>query len=306
MKRKFPRELADLLTPELRHLCGKPVTDEMLEYRKAFDPTTDNSPRISIPSAFRDIDDWVDLLNRVYDKGDGIHRQLTEMESYHGGGSCFKDFSQGGHRFNTLYSEDSFRGKKGEAHTAMLAKAEDINLIAMLNSESAQQFVRNVTGYGLTDDRRWQVSCYRHGDYVGTHNDLYTIGSNKAQRIMYFMDLHLSFLTNHPMTQAIFYQQVEGKNVFFNGYGDAGKYRGNLALYRLPMWHQVGPLHVHSVKDHADARRWLFMASYDLDQTSRNLVDAHADGLIVQSMYDIVESDKIAKSVKYSNSNRID
>lgn len=131
--------------------------------------------------------------------------------------------------------------------------AEQIGLVAMLQSESFGRFAAAVAGRSLR--RKWgmQVLCYGPGDYAGPHNDHHP---EEPEARDGYVDLHFSFSTGAVAHQWLVYaegghfsQMVRVSTV------------GGMTAYRLPFWHYTTPLMARRGAE-ADARRWVLLGTF--------------------------------------------
>lgn len=114
-----------------------------------------------------------------------------------------------------------------------------------------------VTGLGEyleAEGQPIQLGAYRHGSYVGPHNDYY----GTARKPEYFIDVHFSFNNKYVKHMYLMYQLGD----LMSGMTELHT-KGGIGVYRLPMWHQSTPL--QGVKGREDkAKRWLIMTAVDL------------------------------------------
>lgn len=132
-------------------------------------------------------------------------------------------------------------------------RAEDIGLIAMLQSRSFHAFAQALSGYPLR--RQWglQTLCYWPRDYSGPHNDHHPdepLGRDG------YTDLHLTFCTDGVAHQYLVYER--------NGHLSELQpvaLVGGVTCYRLPFWHYTTPLTPKPGQEGA-ARRWVLLGTF--------------------------------------------
>lgn len=137
-------------------------------------------------------------------------------------------------------------------------RAEDIGLIAMLQSKSFHAFAEALSGYPLR--RQWglQALCYGPKDYSGPHNDHHPdepLGNEG------YTDLHLTFCTEGVGQQFLVYERNSHLTEI-----ESIATVGGVTCYRLPFWHYTTPLVPKRGRD-AQARRWVLLGTF-LDRWS--------------------------------------
>ena len=138
--------------------------------------------------------------------------------------------------------------------TSAWRAARDCGLIAMMRSASFRRFAEVVTGHALVPNGR-QVICYRHGDFVGPHNDHHP---EEAHLRDGFVDVHLMFNNADVKTQTLVYERRG-----FLSEAVALDRPSGITVYRLPFWHYVSPLVARPGRE-ATARRWLILGSFEI------------------------------------------
>lgn len=151
-------------------------------------------------------------------------------------------------------------------HTAMLdekksparARAEEIGLIAMLQSKSFHAFAEALSGYPLR--RQWglQTLCYQPHDYSGPHNDHHP---DEPYGCDGYTDLHLTFCTSGVLHQWLVYER-DSHLQDIRSIATVG----GVTCYRLPFWHYTTPMVAKRGRD-AEARRWVLLGTF-LDRWS--------------------------------------
>ena len=132
--------------------------------------------------------------------------------------------------------------------------AQEIGLVAMLQSESFAAFAVALAGRALR--RRWgiQLLCYGPGDYAGPHNDHHP--EEPAARGGY-LDLHVS-LSGRGVAQQWLVYAVQGH---FSRIVDVAT-AGGITAYRLPLWHYTTPLVARDDAPAGAARRWVLLGTF--------------------------------------------
>ncbi len=242
--RRFPAELADLLTPRgLRILQGKdPIAGALARDGRRFLSLTGLIPARAARGC-------LDLLEKTF--SDGLSRMDQPIPP------------QATWAMTENYSE--LLPKTSRVWTALLdrrrersfQRAEDIGLIAMLRSESFHRFAEVLNGRPLR--KRWgvQLLCYGAGDYAGPHNDHHP---EDAEARDGYLDVHLTFANAAAARQLIVYER--------RGHlGEVASVRtlGGVTAYRLPFWHYTTPLEARRGRE-AAARRWVLLGTF-LDRT---------------------------------------
>ncbi|HLL55407.1 MAG TPA: hypothetical protein VK447_17745 [Myxococcaceae bacterium] len=131
--------------------------------------------------------------------------------------------------------------------------AEEVGLVAMLQSESFGRFAAALAGRPLR--RRWgmQVLCYAHGDYSGPHNDHHP---EEPEARDGYLDVHLTFATGAVEHQWLVY----ARDGHFSEMRSVNTV-GGVTAYRLPFWHYTTPLQARAGAE-ADARRWVLLGTF--------------------------------------------
>lgn len=140
--------------------------------------------------------------------------------------------------------------KPGETDSEAFKRAEELGIVAMLNSESYVKFCNLLAGRTLEGPAQLQLFAFAHGDYAGPHADHHP--DHPRQKNGY-CDVHLTFCTPGIREQWIIYE--EGGH-FAQQRSLAGT--GTITAYRLPTWHYTTPLRADSPED----RRWLVLSSF--------------------------------------------
>lgn len=134
--------------------------------------------------------------------------------------------------------------------------ATKIGLLRLMRSESLARLAETVSGERLERANGVQAILYRHGDYVGPHNDHHP---EQAHLRHGYVDVHLSFVNEHVGSQSLICQGADGHlNMLYDV-----THTGSVAVYRLPFWHHVTPL-LGKPGHESKARRWVVMASYTI------------------------------------------
>jgi hypothetical protein len=144
-------------------------------------------------------------------------------------------------------------GRSGEAKRA----ATKLGIMAALQSDDLRHFGERVTGRKLVPDPACQIICYEPGDYSGPHTDHHP--EQREYRDGY-VDLHIMMSSPSVASQLLVYEKRQG---VLNAVEEIG--RGmSIAVYQLPFWHYTTPM--VSRPGLTNARRWLMLASYMIDQ----------------------------------------
>lgn len=137
-------------------------------------------------------------------------------------------------------------------------RAEEIGLIAMLQSKSLHAFAEALSGYPLR--RQWglQTLCYRPHDYSGPHNDHHPdepLGRDG------YTDLHLTFCNSAVDHQWLVYERASHLQEI-----RSIATVGGVTCYRLPFWHYTTPLVAKRGRED-EAQRWVLLGTF-LDRWS--------------------------------------
>lgn len=132
-------------------------------------------------------------------------------------------------------------------------RAEEIGLIALLQSPSFVAFAEAIAGRALDPKGGQQVLCYGPGDYAGPHNDHHP--EEKGYKKGY-LDIHLSLASPAVAHQYLVY--AKGGH-FTEMVPVAGL--GTITVYRLPFWHYTTPLMAKPRRE-KDARRWVLLGTF--------------------------------------------
>jgi hypothetical protein len=132
--------------------------------------------------------------------------------------------------------------------------ATDCGLLAMMRSKAFRRFAEVVTGARLRPNGR-QVISYRHGDFVGPHNDHHPEIPHLRDG---YVDLHISFSNASVQSQTLVYESGGFLSAAIPMEGLSG-----ITVYRLPFWHYASPL-VGRRDREASARRWLILGSFEI------------------------------------------
>ncbi len=138
------------------------------------------------------------------------------------------------------------------------ARAEEIGLVAMLQSQSFHAFAEALSGYPLR--RQWglQTLCYRPHDYSGPHNDHHP---DEPLGCDGYTDLHLTFCSSGVAHQWLVYER-DSHLQDIRSIATVG----GVTCYRLPFWHYTTPMVAKRGRE-ADARRWVLLGTF-LDRWS--------------------------------------
>lgn len=138
------------------------------------------------------------------------------------------------------------------------ARAEEIGLIAMLQSKSFHAFAEALSGYPLRKQWGLQTLCYRPHDYSGPHNDHHP---DEPYGRDGYTDLHLTFCSSGVAHQWLVYERA-GHLQDIRSIATVG----GVTCYRLPFWHYTTPLVAKRGRE-ASARRWVLLGTF-LDRWS--------------------------------------
>jgi hypothetical protein len=138
--------------------------------------------------------------------------------------------------------------------------AASLGLIAALKSDQLRRFGERVTGKKLLPDPGCQVICYEPGDYSGPHTDHHP---EERELCDGYVDIHIMLSSPKVASQLLVYERQQG---MLNEVAEIGKGM-SIAVYQLPFWHYTTPMQARPGV--ADARRWLLLASYFVDRTTR-------------------------------------
>jgi hypothetical protein len=133
--------------------------------------------------------------------------------------------------------------------------AEDLGLLAMLESDSFALFAEAITGLQLVRPPSFQIICYEHGDYVGPHNDYHPEDDPDCEG---FVDMHVTLCNDAVAHQFLIYERYGHLSAIADM-----NLAGGVSIYRLPFWHQVTPL-VGKPGREREARRWLLLGTFDI------------------------------------------
>jgi hypothetical protein len=139
--------------------------------------------------------------------------------------------------------------------SAAYAEARRIGLIDLLGSASLSEFAALVTGLKLKPDPAMQLIRYRHGDFVGPHNDHHPEEPNLRDG---YVDLQITLCSSGVERQYLLHES----GGYFNKLCNVGLASG-IAVSLLPVWHQVTPLETKPGRER-DAHRWLLLASFEI------------------------------------------
>jgi hypothetical protein len=141
--------------------------------------------------------------------------------------------------------------------------ADELGLLAMLESDSFVQFAEVTTGLQLVTPPSFQIICYEHGDYVGPHNDYHPEDDPEC---VGYVDVHVTFCNDAVAHQFLVYEHRRHLSSIVDM-----NLAGGVSIYRLPFWHQVTPL-VGKPGREREARRWLLLGTFDIrNGQKRNL-----------------------------------
>lgn len=148
--------------------------------------------------------------------------------------------------FGKSMDVDSFIFSDPDSELFRVAEAN--GLLAMMRSASLRQFGEAVTGLELEGGWGSQVICYRHGHYVGPHNDHFP--EYEWARDGY-VDVQL-MLANDAVAHQWFVHEKDG---LLSQSWDINL-TGAVSVFRQPFWHYTTPLLGKGGRE-AQARRWL-------------------------------------------------
>jgi hypothetical protein len=129
-----------------------------------------------------------------------------------------------------------------------------MGLLQMMRSQSMAAFAETVLALPIDRAVGCQVFCYRHGDYVGPHNDHFP--ENEALNDGY-VDLHVMLTNSAVFHHWLVYEDRRHFSRILNVNVNA------VALYRLPFWHFTTPLVGLSGREE-EARRWVLLTTFAL------------------------------------------
>ncbi len=240
---RFPDEFADLLTPFGRRVLAGRVDSACGLFRKSKDYFV-VLPNVIEKKTARDCarlldlhlrDHLVPLRNRIPPESiSGMTRNYTEVLP------------------KVMHSKTAYLKRK---NAKSFQKAEQINLLQMMRSESFARFAEVVSGLRLYYESESQVICYEHGDYAGPHNDHHpeTEGTRDG-----FIDFHVMFSNEAVDHHWLVYQ----KNWHLSEIVDINL-QGAASVYKLPFWHYTTPLKAKRGRE-SEARRWLLLGTFNI------------------------------------------
>ncbi len=138
--------------------------------------------------------------------------------------------------------------------------ASALGLIDILKSDDLHALGEIVSGKKLLRDPDCQIICYEDGDFSGPHNDHHP--QNESARSG-FIDVHIMLSEPSVSSQLLVYEAQPG---LLNQVEEIGKGMA-IAIYYLPFWHYTTPLQSRSKT--RSARRWLLLASFDIEPHRR-------------------------------------
>jgi hypothetical protein len=138
--------------------------------------------------------------------------------------------------------------------------ASALGLLEILKSDDLHALGEKVSGKKLVREPDCQIICYENGDFSGPHNDHHP--ENETARSG-FVDVHIMLSEPSVSSQLLVYEEQPG---LLNEVEEIGKGMA-IAVYHLPFWHYTTPLQPRSKT--RPARRWLLLASFDIEPRRR-------------------------------------
>lgn len=135
-------------------------------------------------------------------------------------------------------------------------RARDVGLIEYLESERLLRLAEGASGHDLRGPVGLELLCYEHGDYTGPHTDHHPDDPNRKDG---YVDVHVT-LCNSYVDQQLLVSESDGH---LDQQHDVGV-ESAVSLSWLPHWHYTTPL-VGKPGHEEDARRWLLLATYELE-----------------------------------------
>lgn len=240
---RFPNEFADLLTPHGRRVLAGGVDSARALFRKSKDYFV-VLPNVIKKKTARDCASLLDLHLREHMVP---LRQRIPPESISGMTENYAEALPKVMQSKTAY----LKSKNARSYR----KAEEINLLRMMRSESFARFAEVVSGFTLYSKSDSQVICYEHGDYAGPHNDHHPENEDTRDG---FIDFHIMFSNEAVDHHWLVYQ----KNWHLSEIVDINL-QGAASVYRLPFWHYTTPLKAKRGRE-SEARRWLLLGTFSI------------------------------------------
>lgn len=135
--------------------------------------------------------------------------------------------------------------------------ADFLGILELLRSEEVRSLAEQVSRRRLVPSPGCQIICYEAGDFIGPHTDHHPEQSHLRDG---YVEVHFLLPELGVKSQMIIYEQRRG---LINAVEEVGRDVA-VAVYQLPFWHQVTPLIPRD--DTRQARRWLLLASYEIDR----------------------------------------
>ncbi|AGC44086.1 hypothetical protein MYSTI_02770 [Myxococcus stipitatus DSM 14675] len=241
MKKLFPSEFADLLTPKGRRILDgrdKTVSGALLDPARRFvalqgvvDADRAAACRDALDKALREL---------VVPMEDPIpHDSISGMTMN------YMELLPKTVRVRTALLENR-RSRSWRA-------AEAVGLTEMLRSDTFAAFAAAVSGRVLRRGWGIQVLCYGPGDYSGPHNDHHP---EEAEARDGYVDMHLSLTMPGVDHQYLVYEK-DGHLSEMTRVSTVG----GVTVYRLPFWHYTTPLLARRGAE-AHSRRWVLLGTF--------------------------------------------
>lgn len=135
-------------------------------------------------------------------------------------------------------------------------RARDTGLLDLLESSRLLQVAESASGHGLEGPVGREILCYEHGDYTGPHTDHHPDDPDRKDG---YVDVHVT-LCNSYVDQQLLVSESDGH---LNQQHRIGV-ESAISMSWLPHWHYTTPL-VGKPGHEDDARRWLLLATYELE-----------------------------------------
>jgi hypothetical protein len=132
--------------------------------------------------------------------------------------------------------------------------AEELGVVALLRSASLRRFGEALCGRPLKPEPGCQILCYGPGDYMGPHHDHHPDIPDARDG---YLDVHIGLAAPGVQRQAL----LLARDGHLTEIVELAR-PSLIAAYRLPFWHQIGPLVSRRGTDAATALRWVLLASF--------------------------------------------
>jgi hypothetical protein len=140
--------------------------------------------------------------------------------------------------------------------------AEEIGVVALLRSQSLRRFGEALTGRRLKPGAGCQILCYGPGDYMGPHHDHHPDSPGARDG---YLDIHIGMSAPAVRRQTL----LLARGGHLTETIELAR-PSLIAAYRLPFWHQIGPLEPRRGADPATALRWVLLASFRFADGTRD------------------------------------